>query len=88
MDDKKELVLKRLDKMSGNIVLYFGDKRYTKNDIIREVEQDTEFGKKFVELQIKYIKFTKDFIYKNHAIQCKKEINKLIAEGEHILKCL
>ncbi len=59
-EDMIKLVLARLNAMPDNIQIHLGnsEKALDKNDLIRHVKDQDPLGKKFVSLQMAYIKAT------------------------------
>jgi GMP synthase PP-ATPase subunit len=60
--DLKELVIVRLQTMAGDKRVSVGadGEEYSKYDLIRHVEADDDIGKKFVELDMAFLRAIKD----------------------------
>lgn len=57
----KELVLARLYTLPENAVLSVGSgSQYNKEQIINEVEKDSDVGQRVIEVQINYLKLLKE----------------------------
>ena len=55
--EQKELVLARLKTLNmDSKILLGGDKEYTVKDMIKHIEDNDDFGRKVVEVQIKMLK--------------------------------
>jgi len=56
-EGQKELVLARLKTLNTNSkIMLGGDKEYTVKDMIKHIEDNDDFGRKVVEVQIKMLK--------------------------------
>lgn len=55
-EDVKKLVIARLDSLPSNVKISIGSSgSFTKGELIRNVENETDIGKKIVEIQLAYI---------------------------------
>jgi hypothetical protein len=58
-DELKKLVIVRLEAMPPNIRISLGGKDLSKEDLIKEVKQDSKIGKTIVSMQIEYLRSMK-----------------------------
>ena len=59
-DEIKKIVLLRLESMSPDIRVSIGsNKDLTKQDLIKEVNSDTDLGKLIVKMQLEYLRSMK-----------------------------
>lgn len=69
-EKKKEIiqiVKARLAVMPKDAVLSIGSYgEYNRDQLIREVEQDTEVGKKVVDIQMQYLQMLKEGVFYDH----------------------
>jgi hypothetical protein len=60
-EDEKKIVLERLRKMPPTLKLSIGKfGSYDREQLMREIEGDTEMGRMFVEMHMKYIRSFKE----------------------------
>lgn len=60
----QELVKARLSVLPEDATLSVGSSGdYSRNDLIKEVSNNSEIGKKFIEMEVEYIKLLKEGIY-------------------------
>ncbi|HUY70098.1 MAG TPA: hypothetical protein VMV00_00840 [Candidatus Baltobacteraceae bacterium] len=58
---KKEIVIARLRVMASNRRIAVGDRgSFSRDQLIKEVEADTDIGKMMVEIQMAFLKAVKD----------------------------
>lgn len=56
-DSEKELVLARFKTLNPDIKLSLGgDKEFTVRELIKHIEEDDDFGKKIIKVQIKMLR--------------------------------
>jgi hypothetical protein len=56
-DDEKAIILERLQRMPPTLKLSFGDYgSFTKDQLIDAIERDTDVGKMFVSIHMKYVR--------------------------------
>jgi hypothetical protein len=60
--DEKELVIARLKVMPGDRLVSIGSysKSFSRDQLITEIEKGSEVGKKYVEVQLKFLQAFKD----------------------------
>jgi hypothetical protein len=55
--DQKELVLARIQSYSDDVEITIGnEKSYSKEELIQNVESETDIGKEIVEIQMNYLR--------------------------------
>lgn len=62
---KKQIVIERLRQAPPNVKISFGTSSsgfMNRDDMIEQVEKDTEIGEKIVKIQLEYLKSFKRFI--------------------------
>lgn len=59
---EKELVIARLEVVSPELSFYVGgeDKSFSKQDLIEEINKDTNVGKEFIKTQLEFLRAMKD----------------------------
>ena len=63
--DIKNLVIARLKVIPDNLKLSIGGGEYSKDELIKHVEQGDEIGKKIIEIEMSYLRSLKEgIIYK------------------------
>jgi len=55
-EDMKKLVLARIKAASDDLSISIGSTEYTKDEIIKRVEQEDEIGKEIIEIQMEYLR--------------------------------
>ena len=58
--DTKNLVIARLKVIPDNLKLSIGGGEYTKDELIKHVEQGDEIGKKIIEIEMSYLRSLKE----------------------------
>jgi len=58
--DIKNLVIARLKVIPDNLKLSIGGGEYSKDELIKHVEQGDEIGKKIIEIEMSYLRSLKE----------------------------
>lgn len=58
--DTKNLVIARLKVIPDNLKLSIGGGEYSKDELIKHVEQGDEIGKKIIEIEMSYLRSLKE----------------------------
>ena len=58
--DTKNLVIARLKVIPDNLKLSISGSEYTKDELIKHVEQGDEIGKKIIEIEMDYLRSLKE----------------------------
>lgn len=60
-EHEKVLVLARLEALPSNVGISVGDGgSYTKNEIIQHVEDEDDIGRKFIEIDLEFLRALKE----------------------------
>ncbi|KKQ35441.1 MAG: hypothetical protein US51_C0005G0004 [Microgenomates group bacterium GW2011_GWA2_37_6] len=63
-EEIKKLVVARLDALPPNISISVGSEgHFNKKELIEQIENDTEIGKKMVEIELEYLRKLKEGIF-------------------------
>lgn len=52
----KELVIARINAISKDLEISFGEKEYTKEEIVASIRENNELGREFIEMQLKFLR--------------------------------
>lgn len=52
----KELVIARINAISKDLEISFGEKEYTKEEIVASIRANNELGREVIELQLKFLR--------------------------------
>ena len=52
----KELVLARVKAASDNLSIAIGSTEYTKEDMLKNIEEDNSIGREIIEIQMEYLR--------------------------------
>ncbi len=65
-DQIRKIVIERIKSMSPNVKIALGSKGefLDKDELLQEVNDDTEIGKKVIEIQLKYLRALKEGLIK------------------------
>lgn len=55
-EDIKKLVIERIKVVSDDLGISLGSGEYTKEEILRNVEEESELGREFVDIQMEYLR--------------------------------
>jgi hypothetical protein len=67
-EDIKKLVIARIKATSGDLAISIGSTEYSKEDILKSVEEENKIGKEFIEIQMEYLRdMAKGAIYQSPA---------------------
>jgi hypothetical protein len=58
-DEIKKLVIIRLESMPSNIKVSIGGRDLSRDELIKEVKDDTEFGRLISQMQLEYLRSMK-----------------------------
>lgn len=62
-EEIKKLVIARLDALPPNISISVGSEgHFNKEELIKQIENDTEIGKKMIEIELEYLRKLKEGI--------------------------
>ncbi len=60
----KKLVVARLDALPPNVSISVGSEgHFNKKELIEQIENDTEIGKKMIEIELGYLRMLKEGIF-------------------------
>ena len=60
----KKLVVSRLDALPANVSISVGSEgHFNKVELIKQIENDTEIGKKMIEIELEYLRRLKEGIF-------------------------
>lgn len=63
-EEIKKLVIVRLDALPSNISISVGSEgHFNKEELIKQIENDTEIGKKMIEIELEYLRKLKEGIF-------------------------
>lgn len=63
-EEIKKLVIARLDTLPPNVSISVGSKgHFNKEDLIKQIENNTEIGKKMIEIELEYLRRLKEGIF-------------------------
>ncbi len=51
----RELVAARIEALSDDLEIFFGEQNYTREQLVQNIKEGTELGQEIVELQLKYL---------------------------------
>lgn len=54
--DIKKLVIERIKASSDDLRISLGANKYTKEEILKSIEEENELGRKFIEIQMEYLR--------------------------------
>lgn len=55
-EDIKKLVIERIKASSDDLRISLGSNEYTKEEILKNIEEENELGKEFIEIQMEYLR--------------------------------
>lgn len=65
-EDAKKLVIARLNATSSDLRLVVGAMEYSKEELIKSIEEETDLGKEIVAIQLEYLRdMANGAIYQN-----------------------
>ena len=63
-EEIKKLVIARLDALPPNVLISVGSEgHFNKEELIKQIENDTEIGKKMIEIELEYLRKLKEGIF-------------------------
>ncbi len=63
-EDIKKLVIARLDSLPQDVSISIGSAgAFTKNELIKQIQDDTEIGHKMIEIELEYLRKLKEGIF-------------------------
>ena len=63
-EEIKKLVIVRLDALPPNVSISVGSEgHFNKEELIKQIENDTEIGKKMIEIELEYLRKLKEGIF-------------------------
>lgn len=52
----RELISARIEALSPDLEIYFGDQNYTRKELIENINEGTELGKEIIESQLMFLR--------------------------------
>lgn len=52
----RELVSARIEALSSDLEIYFGDQNYTRKELIENIREGTELGKEIIDSQLMFLR--------------------------------